>query len=348
MFKAQLFLSTHLYHDSYLVVTIWKFYNQNYDIIYQQFITSTMKSVTLSSDLPVKKCRFCGKENGEYVVTDGKKEKVTFRKISHVIPESLGNKKLFMDYECDLCNAEFGSGIEDQFGNWSIPMRTLARIRGKNGVPTLKKNLKDNSWRLEYTEGKLVVTSDEKNPVFKIDEENKNITLCIKRDTYVPRDVLKAFIKMGLSLIPDSELLPFEPLISWIKGDESLNPFIEINYTFRPGAFPNDLIVLIVMRRKVIVDHVPYAFFILSYGNEVFQIPLLAYNHDKKIIGKSIIFPYFPSATFKELDVCGIKPRYLKLDLNDICQVKNEQFVIKLGYENLQREIGYFDFNFSI
>lgn len=327
MLKIQLFLSTYLYNDSYLVITIWKFYEQNYDIIYQQFITSTMKSVTLSSDLPVKKCRFCGKENGAYVdvVTDGKKEKVevTFRKTSHVIPESLGNKKLFMDYECDLCNAKFGCGIEDQFGNWSMPMRTLVRIRGKKGVPTLKKNLKDNGWRLEYTEGKLVVTTYEEDPVFEIDEENKNITLYLKRDTYVPRDVLKAFIKMGLSLIPDSELLPFKPLISWIKGDENLNPFIKINYTFRPGAFPNDLIVLIVMRRKVIVDHVPYAFFILSYGNEVFQIPLPVYNYDKKV-SENIVIPYFPSSTFKELDVCGIKPRYSNLDLNDICQVKNE------------------------
>jgi len=49
----------------------------------------------------------------------------------------LVNKSLFTAYECDMCNDDFGKGIEQDLGNWSKPKRTMARIRGKSGVPTL-------------------------------------------------------------------------------------------------------------------------------------------------------------------------------------------------------------------
>ncbi|EUK19151.1 HNH endonuclease [Commensalibacter papalotli (ex Servin-Garciduenas et al. 2014)] len=306
------------------------FYYQNYDIIYEQFLTSNMQAVILGSELPVKKCRFCNKENAEY--DENRKQKVTFKKNSHVIPEALGNKKLFMNYECDLCNAEFGDGIENQFGNWSKPMRTLYRLKGKKGVPTFKNNSKSNSGRIEYKEEKLISTNSEDDLVHTFDETQKKITYHLKRDTYIPRDVLKTFVKMGVSLIPDNELTPFEPLIKWIKGDETIDFTISINHTFRPGVYPNDFIFLTVLRRKKIINHVPYAVFILSYGNDIFQLPLTAVDYDQKLNGCDIDFPFFFLPNNTDFD-----PLFERLNLNNTCAVKNEQVLVDIEFSEVNK-----------
>ncbi|MDE0360368.1 MAG: hypothetical protein OXI74_04280 [Rhodospirillaceae bacterium] len=85
-------------------------------------------------------CRFCEKSDSE----------VAFRLDAHAMPEALGNKSLFTNYECDDCNQFFGCGIENDLGNWSKPSRTFARIAGKNGVPTLKKGGAGQGWRIEH------------------------------------------------------------------------------------------------------------------------------------------------------------------------------------------------------
>ena len=96
------------------------FYENSYDIIGQWFVRPGDKVVL--GDMQNRICRFCGKQPPE----------VTFRKVAHAIPELLGNKSIESAYECDTCNQEFGSGIENDLGNWSKPMRTLIRIRGKS------------------------------------------------------------------------------------------------------------------------------------------------------------------------------------------------------------------------
>jgi hypothetical protein len=75
-----------------------------------------------------RRCRFCGKTEPE----------VSFRNDAHALPECTGNKSLFTYYECDVCNKAFGDGCDNDFGNWSLPMRTMSRIRGKNGIPIIK------------------------------------------------------------------------------------------------------------------------------------------------------------------------------------------------------------------
>ena len=110
-----------------------RFYDDNYDVVAQQFLNPD-KRVFLG-DKRNRRCRFCG----------GVRPKVTFKKVAHAVPESLGNKSLFSFYECDDCNRLFGDGIENDLGNWSIPMRTLARIKGKKGFPTMKRRTENRA-----------------------------------------------------------------------------------------------------------------------------------------------------------------------------------------------------------
>ena len=96
-----------------------RFYEDNYSPI-GEWIIEPGKKIMLG-DRVNRTCRFCGKRSPE----------VTFEKQAHAIPECLGNKSLFTAYECDACNGFFGTGIENDFGNWSKPQHILGRIRQK-------------------------------------------------------------------------------------------------------------------------------------------------------------------------------------------------------------------------
>lgn len=166
-----------------------KFYENHYDIVGKWFLRSGQKKVVLG-DKENRRCRFCGKTSPE----------VSFRKVAHAIPELIGNKSIVSNYECDTCNEEFGRGIENDLGNWSKPTRTLVRIQGKNGVPTIKKG-GDKSWRIEFDQSILNVTAYEDDPIFDIDEEKNTINFKLRRDAYTPVGVLKAFMKIGVTFI---------------------------------------------------------------------------------------------------------------------------------------------------
>jgi hypothetical protein len=184
----------------------FRFYEENYDGL-GQWILVPGKKVFLGSR-ENRCCRFCAKRSPE----------VTFRKHAHAIPELLGNKSLFTYYECDACNELFGGGIENDFGNWSKPMRTVARIRGKTGVPTIKRT--HRGWRVEGVQGGLHVKHEDVDPVFEVDEDNRQMTFKLPRDPYIPVAVLKAFVKMGLALLPDEEMPNFQSALEWVRTED--------------------------------------------------------------------------------------------------------------------------------
>ena len=226
------------------------FYERNYDLIGQWSLRPGTKVVLGGRDDLV--CRFCGRRPPE----------VTFQLEAHAIPEALGNKSLTSTYECDACNRGFGSGIENDLGHWSKPMRTFARIRGKSGVPTLVKG-SAGGWRIEYdAEAGFNVRDYEDDPIWTMDETKKVATFMLRRDTFVPVAVLKAFVKVGLTLLPAEEMLNFGQALAWIRERDHRIGFVKdfpIVYTFQPGPRPIDLLVAIVLRRKIAASEVPYA-----------------------------------------------------------------------------------------
>src|SRR5690554_6638537 len=68
-----------------------------------------------------RKCALCGYG----------KDKVTFKKKSHLLPEALGNKKYFSNEECDACNERFGEEYEDPLAVMLNFQRTFLGVRGK-------------------------------------------------------------------------------------------------------------------------------------------------------------------------------------------------------------------------
>ena len=184
------------------------FYDQNYAGIEPLFLEPE-KRIFLG-DKQNRSCRFCGRKSPD----------VSFRKKAHAIPELLGNRSLFTNYECDECNSFFGSTIENDLGNWTKPSRTFARIRGKSGVPTIKKGGNGEGWRIDYGVSGFHIKQYESDPFFEIDETSKRLRLELKRDVFTPVAVLKAFVRIGLTLLPPDELPNFQTALSWIRNPD--------------------------------------------------------------------------------------------------------------------------------
>ena len=213
-----------------------------------------------------RRCRFCGRSKPE----------ATFRTDAHAIPECTGNKGLLTLYECDDCNRAFGQGCENDFGNWSLPARTMARINGKDGIPSIKQE-PGNAWRVDSSPTGLRVSEDATGTFWQDDSsEAKTLTFKLKRGPHRPAAVAKAFFKMAISVMPEEELPNFGELMGWMKPDSSLYMAAStpVLHTFLGGAWPNDALRAAIFTRNSDEGAVPYCFFVLSFGNEMFQVSI--------------------------------------------------------------------------
>lgn len=300
-----------------------RFYETHYEIIGSWLVRPGDK--IMLGDKFNRVCRFCGKSPPE----------VTFKKVAHAIPESLGNKSIESAYECDACNGKFGAGIENDLGNWSKPMRTMARIRGKSGVPTLKKGGKHPGWRIEHGELGFEITSYEDDPIYSLDEAAKTVTFTLKRDPYTPVGVLKAFMKIGLTLLPEAEVANFPHLFAWVQDSDHSRQFAEsfpLIYTFQPGPKANDVIAAILLRRKPAFSDIPYLYLVLGYGAEAYQVQLPSEKHDAAMNGKPMSILPFPVPESSDPERYG-KPRTGLLDLTSREMVRGDTVTISMGYE---------------
>ena len=299
------------------------FYEESYSCIGQWLLKPGKKVILRSSQSGV--CRFCSLTAPN----------VTFKDEAHAIPESLGNTSLFTKYECDDCNQFFGRGIENDFGNWSKPQRTMSRIRGKKGVPTLKKG-SSGGWRVEHGPVGLEVTQYEDDPIAVVNEATNEITLTLRRDPYTPVGVLKAFTKMALSLLPEEELPHFHAAGAWIRNTDHQAGLVKtfpVLHTFVPGDDPSINIAVILLRRRTNDLPVPYVTFVLTYGNEVFQTVLPSPERDVAISGQKVKFPYFPTPYELNRNLEQVAPMRRELDLTGRSLVKGETIQTVMRYE---------------
>ncbi|MEP0942014.1 MAG: HNH endonuclease [Rhizobiaceae bacterium] len=304
--------------------TACQFYDDNYHMIFAHQWQRSEKLILGNKEDCF--CRFCGKFAPE----------VTFHTVAHAVPEALGNRGLTSAYECDNCNQHFGRGIENHLGEWTKPMRTFSRIRGKNGIPTLKKG-PENSWRIEHKENGFKIDSYETEPIFEMDEKNKHVTFTLKRGTYVPIAVLKAFVKIGLTLVPKDELSPFREALAWVREDDHKTSWVKesiVFHTMQNGPMPPELLVAYVLRRKAGIVNLPYAYLILGFGNDVYQVMLPAPSIDGTLSGKELKILPFPTPGGPNPVKYG-KPKTKLLKMTATDPVKGETTKIRIGYENL-------------
>ena len=303
-----------------------QFYETNYTCIGPKFTRQGSKKYLGSKRN--RTCRFCGKD----------KSSTTFKSKAHAIPEFLGNNSIFSNYECDTCNSFFGKGIENDLGNWTKPDRTLCRIRGKRGVPSIKKIGSEQGWRIDYGATGFHIKDYEIEPNFVIDEKRCQLKFQLARDVYTPVAVLKAFVKIGLTLLPPEEIENFQIALSWIQNSVHTSQFVRkfpVIHTFFPGPMPNTLTDIKIFRRKEFVEELPYAFFILGFGNHLYQVFYPCPDLDKALDGKEISIPPFQASNkpdpvkygaerVRPIDLCGRQP------------ISGEKFPVTFRFEHLK------------
>ncbi|WP_028973934.1 HNH endonuclease [Spirochaeta cellobiosiphila] len=188
-------------------------------------------------------CRFCGKS-----IVKGK----SFNSIAHVIPESLGNKKIFCHDECDQCNGGLIKTLEDSLGSYLEVFKTTWHVKGKRGVPKIKSK-----------DGNLEIISLKNNPLLENNEEIKNILSQIRSRPEVlilqrnsdgskidpfnikyqstnkinPQDIYRAFCKMAIEIVPAELLNKLEFTNRFIHKDVKLTKLPKIAMTIHPELF---------------------------------------------------------------------------------------------------------------
>jgi hypothetical protein len=266
-------------------------------------------------------CRFCKRSFPQ----------VTFKLDAHAIPEALGNRGMLSRYECDACNKLFGSTIENDLGHWSKPMRALMRVRGKRGIPTLKSER--DGWRIECDDGsQMNISHNRIDNVFEVDEVRKRLRFNLKREPFVPIQVLKAFVKIGLTLLPDDEIHAFEQALTWIRNPPHPNELVvqmPVLRTMVPGPTNGRMTTACVVRRSNSSRDLPYAFLVLAIANETFQVMLPSPEFDPPPAVESMRIPGFPVAAGSHGD-----PIVATLDFSGTEPVTGQAVVAEMSYED--------------
>ena len=240
-------------------------------------------------------CRFCGR-------SEQSKPAASFDKRAHAIPKSLGNNILFTHYECDSCNQHFGDTIENDLGNWLISKKIFS------------------PYGLHFN-------------AFDMNEEEKRLRIEYERKAYTPVAVLKAFAKIGLTLLPVEEVPNFSEALAWIRERDHTKsrwkkmPVIQT--TLPPRLILNGLLAILLVRKAAVMG-VPYAFLVLAYGYETFQVYLPSLQ-DRTNSDPLPVFPIWDG-----LDPADGKAPVRSLELCGWEKVKGENVSLSFRFEQME------------
>ncbi|HOW53630.1 MAG TPA: HNH endonuclease [Syntrophorhabdaceae bacterium] len=189
-------------------------------------------------------CRFCGQSEPV----------VKFRKVAHAISESLGNKSIILNEECDTCNEVLGDEVEIDMINYLSLYRTFFTVHGKDGIPKMKEktfrfqHLKDREFAF-VLQGDNTAT-EYGPPKAIIAKTNQRVAL---------QNIYKTLCKYALSVIERKYIPYFTETIEWIRGRKDFSELPKIamltTYQFMDSvASP----AIIVYRRKTNDKNLPY------------------------------------------------------------------------------------------
>lgn len=212
----------------------------------------------------------------------------TFKNVSHAVPEAFGNRSLISLDECDRCNKDFSETFEHDFDNFTRPMRTMLRIKGKR-VPSFK--TKDERARIDYDakNNRFLIMEKGEQIICTTDEANKSRHYVLPCQSYKPMGVYRCLVKMALAIMPMDELRLFDVARRWIL-DPALatrspaREWAKCQAFYSPKPFDNASATL--YRRKGRQARVPYALFFLTSTNVVLQIAVPFSPRDDHLNGK--------------------------------------------------------------
>lgn len=313
---------------------------ERYQEIFKDFFSSysiiDIKEESLNSRTLKQKnereCRFCGKSSPT----------VTFKKRAHLVPELLGNKKIFSDFECDTCNAKFGKN-ENDFANFLGLTRSITGVKGKAGIPKFKTPDKTLVIREGFIdendlEKKIVIESHGmENNHFILDPTGKRLVLNGIRHSYIPFNVYKAILKIALSTIDEVEVIKYKKAFDLLldnsaEQNEAL-PLFNLPVFVSPGPpFPSPLILLFEKKDKS--DPLPTHIAVMYFHNYIYQITLPFYADDEWMYdGKMLInFKSAPPFIDEKWANCFGYPTFQRLDFSKKHLIKGEKQTVTFSF----------------
>lgn len=221
-------------------------------------------------------CRFCGE-----------KDHSLFSSIAHVVPEFTGNKQLKYFSECDKCNNKF-SRYERDLSIFGGIKNTISGVKGKKYPKHIDK---ENSFKLTRTINELHLYLDKQTEAFKT--ENNRFTIESSTQKFKPRFVLKALVKIALSLMEYDELYKFKKTIEWLSTPE--DSFTTQNHPMfilyeKEQVVPIPRPASMLMKKKKYHNSPEYAF-IFFYSFWAYQIFIPFNSADEKLDYDDIRLP---------------------------------------------------------
>lgn len=325
------------------IIESLKWFGARYDVVGAYAFQPGSDAVYLG-DKSKKVCRYCGRAEPE----------VKFKKLAHAIPDQVGNDWLFDYEECDTCNGAFAKLVEDDFAKWTHPWRTLGRIKGKRGVPSIKSN--DQKFRIDATVAStpaetgagavrhgLKILMEANDVRHELDEVNRTVKLTLDRPAYVPLGVFKCLVKMAIAIMPPEEEQRCAHLKKWIllpTHTFGSYPYqlLGVLHQFAPGPLPNDRVACFLLRRKSDdVDDCLYMQFILQLSNHAFQIALPMHVEDRKQLEAGRVATFNWSNTWADVEHQGRYGRTEQkcYDMSGVDTVRGESMYMVLSYDQL-------------
>ncbi|MFR9694391.1 HNH endonuclease [Bacillus mobilis] len=232
-------------------------------------------------------CRFCGKSQNE----------VRFKKDAHAIPNMLANQYLLSKHECDECNQYF-SRLENDFGNYTLFIRSMLRQKGKKGYPKFKRNnfkVETVLYEKEEQKERLKISDEIGSNRVEEHEETNSIIITGEKDSYIPIAVYKCLVKVALTLMPNTQIKYFSRSIKWIleKDHSKGNPnskLLMFELLTSPYFFESPLVLLHIRKENALTD-LPYALCKIYFGYMMYQfyIPMSEKDKNKKMTFRPLI-----------------------------------------------------------
>lgn len=254
--------------------------------------------VSSTGDLPVTqrplKCRYCARATTE----------VTFRQRTHLLPELLGKNSCIIHDECDACNGYFAR-FEKDLATFLLPYRSMLGLRGKKKAPKFRSRPMAGAMNTEmevgHSEGSGVQMTIRTPSDLVIDHRESTGTITFRMPPFIPLNVYKALLKVGLGLAPAAEIEKHRDSFDWLVGKRG-------ELTFEPRVFFHRLSrhyfsepsATLYKARKLVIDQteLPEYSLVVCAANVVLQLFLpftdeLMVLHDGRRTLSLNIFPGF-------------------------------------------------------
>jgi hypothetical protein len=158
------------------------------------------------------------------------KKPTSFNSKAHLIPESLGNKKYVQYEECDICNNDFGKGVDDSLATFLNFFRVMFNVKGKDGPLKLEfrnyatiKRVSDDKVEIRFVSGAEAPLD---LPPQEIPFETLNkIRL---------QNVYRSLARIGISSLKADERNSYSKTIDWINEKTSRSSLPKVNYLINP------------------------------------------------------------------------------------------------------------------